>query len=229
MKLKKIASLVLAGVMAVSMLAGCSGKTEGDEKPGDDVVVVPETGIVAEVNNGQNEDNEAKIDFTSNASLDVALTSAVKAFGEYSNYEVLTQRVANLLSMDAWNKTILNNVYHGMANPDVPMKNDNSVDDDADGDVVEFVEVITISSETAKSEDAAMKQAAETIDKVVGQLPATSYVKGETKGGEKYCDYTYTGAVSMVTVEKANGMTTYCFAYTIAQTTHVETLAPAEA
>ena len=227
MKLKKIASLMLVGVMAVSMLAGCSGKTEGEEKPGDDVVVVPETGIVAEVNNGQNKDNEAKIDFTSNASLDVALTSAVKAFGEYSNNDDLTERVANLLSMDAWNKTIWG--YHGMTNPNVPMKNNNSVDDDADGDVVEFVEVFTITSEQAKSENAAMKKAAETIDKVVGRLHATSYVKGETKGGDKYCDYTYTGTVSMVTVEKANGMTTYCFAYTIAQTTHVETLAPAEA
>ena len=229
MKLKKIASLMLAGVMAVSMLAGCSGKTEGDEKPGDDVVVVPETGIVAEVNNGQDEDNEAKIDFTSNTSLDVALTSAVKAFGENSNAKDLTNRVANLLSMDAWSTTITDEGYHGMKDPDYPMQNTNSVDDGADGDVVEFVEVFTIDSDKAKSEDAAMKQAAETIDAVVGELHATSYVKGQTKGGDKYCDYTYTGAVSMVTVEKANGMTTYCFAYTIAQTTHVETLAPAEA
>ena len=229
MKLKKIASLMLAGVMAVSMLAGCSGKTNGEEKPGDDVVVVPETGIVAEVNNGQNQDNDAKIDFTSNTSLDAALTSAVKAFGENSNSDNLTKRVANLLSMDAWNGTITNAGYHGMKNPSVPMKNGNSVVDGADGDVVEFVEVFTIDSDKAKSEDAAMKQAAETIDAVVGKLHATSYVKGETKGGEKYCDYTYTGTVSMVTVEKANGLTTYCFAYTIAQTTHVETLAPAEA
>ena len=229
MKLKKIASLMLAGVMAVSMLAGCSGKTEGEEKPGDDVVVVPETGIVAEVNNGQNKDNKAKIDFTSNTSLDVALTSAVKAFGEYSNNDDLTKRVANLLSMDAWNSTITNAGYHGMNDARYPMQGTNSVDDDADGDVVEFVEVFTITSEQAKSENAAMKKAAETIDKVVGRLHATSYVKGQTKGGEKYCDYTYTGTVSMVTVEKANGTTVYCFAYTIAQTTHVETLAPAEA
>ena len=229
MKLKKIASLMLAGVMAVSMLAGCSGKTEGEEKPGDDVVVVPETGIVAEVNNGQSKNNEAKVDFTSNTSLDVALTSAVKAFGEDSYYDNLTKRVANLLSMDAWHTTITYKGYHGMKNPEVPMKNGNSVKDDADGAVVEFVEAFTITSEQAKSEDAAMKQAAETIDKVIGGLHATSYVKGETKGGDKYCDYTYTGTVSMVTVEKANGMTIYCFAYTIAQTTHVETLAPAEA
>ena len=33
MKLKKIAALALAGVMAVSMLAGCAGKGTGDSKP----------------------------------------------------------------------------------------------------------------------------------------------------------------------------------------------------
>ena len=36
MKLKKIASMMLAGVMAVSMLAGCSGNTIGDNTNGDD-------------------------------------------------------------------------------------------------------------------------------------------------------------------------------------------------
>ena len=229
MKLKKIASLALAGVMAVSMLAGCSGKGTTDPENPDDPIVVPETGIVAEVNNGQDQDNDAKITFTSSSSLDAALTNAVKAFGENSNYSNLTQRVANLLSLDAWNTTITNAGYHGMKNPSVPMKNGNSVLDGADGDVVEFVEVFTIDSDKAKSEDAAMKQAAEQINAVIGKLYATSYVKGETKGGEKYCDYSYTGTVSMVTVEKANGITTYCFAYTIAQTTSVKTLAPTEA
>ena len=34
MKLKKIASLMLAGIMAVSMLAGCNGKTTTNENPG---------------------------------------------------------------------------------------------------------------------------------------------------------------------------------------------------
>ena len=40
MKLKKIASLALAGVMAISMLAGCSGKTENNENNGDQNQVV---------------------------------------------------------------------------------------------------------------------------------------------------------------------------------------------
>ena len=34
MKLKKIASLMLAGIMAVSMLAGCNGKNTTNENPG---------------------------------------------------------------------------------------------------------------------------------------------------------------------------------------------------
>ena len=43
MKLKKIASLALAGVMAVSMLAGCSTTSTTPEGPngGDDVITTP--------------------------------------------------------------------------------------------------------------------------------------------------------------------------------------------
>ena len=51
MKLKKIASLAMAGVMAVSMLAGCSGTNVDDDN---DVVVTPSaSSIVTAVNNGQ--------------------------------------------------------------------------------------------------------------------------------------------------------------------------------
>ena len=47
MKLKKIASLMLAGVMAVSMLAGCKGSANSGEEENP---VVPTTGIVADAN-----------------------------------------------------------------------------------------------------------------------------------------------------------------------------------
>ena len=46
MKLKKIASLMLAGIMAVSMLAGCKTATEPTEEP----EVTPVTGVAATVN-----------------------------------------------------------------------------------------------------------------------------------------------------------------------------------
>ena len=48
MKLKKIASLMLAGVMAVSMLAGCNTMSETPVDPDDDQgTTVPVTGCLS--------------------------------------------------------------------------------------------------------------------------------------------------------------------------------------
>ena len=223
MKLKKIASLMLAGIMAVSMLAGCG---EGTTNPGnpDDPVVVPETGIVAAVNNGQDAANDVKINFTSSSSLDALLSNAVKAFGEGANNTNLTNRIAALTGMSTDVAALQN--YTGMTANDVAY-NGNKVKDNADGVVVEAVSAFTITG--AFNEDVAMKRAAETIDDFIDDLKATSYEKGTTIGGQDYCDYSYTGNVSMVSVEKADGSTIYCFAYTVAQTTHVKTLDPAKA
>ena len=221
MKLKKIASLMLAGVMAVSMLAGCSGKTNGEEKPGDDVVVVPETGIVAAINNGQDAANDVKIDFASNSSLDAALSSAAKAYGEYVSNENLQKRVSAITGISSvmTDVTKYTGTNYGISQP---------VLDDADGVDVERVSAFIV--DNVLNEDVAMQTAVKMInDDIIAKAPATSYLKGTTKGGDKYCDYSYTGSISMVTVEKANGTTVYCFAYTITQTTSVKTLAPAEA
>ena len=221
MKLKKIASLMLAGVMAVSMLAGCSGKTEGEEKPGDDVTVVPETGIVAAANNGQDASNDVKVNFTSDSSLDAALSSAVKAYGEYVSNNNLQERVSAITGINnvMTDVTRYTGTNYGVSQP---------VLDGADGVDVERVSAFVVND--ALNEDVAMQTAVKMInDDIIADAPATSYKKGTTKGGEKYCDYSYTGSISMVTVEKANGTTVYCFAYTITQSTSVKTLAPAEA
>ena len=57
MKLKKIASLALAGIMAVSMLAGCNGSSSSSTTTERETT----TGIVAAVNNGQDKTNEVKV------------------------------------------------------------------------------------------------------------------------------------------------------------------------
>ena len=234
MKLKKIASLMLAGVMAVSMLAGCSGKTEGEEKPGDDVTVVPETGIVAAVNDGQNADNDVKITFTSDSNLDALLNSAVKAFGETPTSGELWQRILDLTGIEGGMSLISDGVhtYNGMADGwqvagyyDAT-KGYNEAEDDANGDVVTILETMVVNSREKLSEEMAMKKLADDIDAKISDLKATSYKKGTTKGGQKYCDYSYTGNVSMVKVVEADSTVNYCFAYTITQTTSVKTLAP---
>ena len=80
MKLKKIASLMLAGVMAVSMLAGCNGKTEdnnGGQPPVDNGTV---TGLSAEVLNLSALGDWKYVKAEDNAKL----SDAVKAMAETS-------------------------------------------------------------------------------------------------------------------------------------------------
>ena len=70
MKLKKIASLMLAGIMAVSMLAGCkSGTTPNtDDKP----EVTPVAGVAAAINNELDKNKDA-LSFTEDTSLENVL------------------------------------------------------------------------------------------------------------------------------------------------------------
>ena len=236
MKLKKIASLMLAGVMAVSMLAGCSGKGTTDPENPDNPVVVPETGIVAAVNNGQNADNDVKITFTSDSTLDAALASAVKAFGEHPASDALWKRILDLTGIEG-NMSLISgsdHTYNGMTYGWLVAGAGyrsvyNEAKDGADGDVVTALETVVINSSKQLTEEMAMKQVASEINDKIVALKATSYEKGTTLGGQKYCDYSYTGNVSMVKVVKADSTVNYCFAYTITQTTSVKTLAPAEA
>ena len=215
MKLKKIASLMLAGIMAVSMLAGCKSGTQQPTDPTEPVA----TGIVAAVNDGQDKDNDVKIDFTSNASLDAMLKSAVAAYGENVSDALLVNRIKAMSGLS----TTMSDLQHytGMQ-ADGYAHATNKVVDGADGDVNERITAFVVAG--VLNEDVAMKKAAETINDMVAGMKATSYKKDQTVAGQDYCDYSYTGSVSMETVKKADGTTVYCFAYTVAQTVSVKTL-----
>ena len=67
MKLKKIASLMLAGVMAVSMLAGCKGSANSGEEENP---VVPTTGIVADANGVLTDDQKEIFSYVGSTNLD---------------------------------------------------------------------------------------------------------------------------------------------------------------
>ena len=66
MKLKKIASLALAGIMAVSMLAGCKDGSSSSSEPTNPVTPVTDAAAVV---NGELDNNEEKISFTDNTVL----------------------------------------------------------------------------------------------------------------------------------------------------------------
>ena len=79
MKLKKIASLMLAGVMAVSMLAGCSGSSDNGENGGASSNPNPSTGNYTEtVLAKTNGVTKARLNVSTNSKLDDAVEFAAE-------------------------------------------------------------------------------------------------------------------------------------------------------
>ena len=222
MKLKKIASLMLAGVMAVSMLAGCNGAPVDDNTDDNNGNVVTPTSIVTAVNNGQSATNRVKIDFTADAALDSALTKAVKSIGDRWDSTGLNVEMVRLTGNDLiGNRTFYtgdgNSLFGTAVNPnDDPWKN-------IDGTVIEGMWAMPLMN-VMSDKAAAEKAAAKIINEVVAELDDTTYAEGVTVSGDKYCDFSYTGTVSMVSSIENDGTVNYYFAFVITQTTAVKTL-----
>ena len=187
MKLKKIASLMLAGVMAVSMLAGCSGKSE--EKPGEEENNNNQaTGVSSTFAGFLNGD---RIKFADNSTYQTFLSDAIKdADLDYSD---LSQ-----VNATNWNT---DDVYTGIKH-DFEM----NVVDFAATRVENFAEVNNNTDNTYMtvlqvpgevSRDIALKNVANKLDNA---LSNSNLVNFNTNGGKQY-NYAYTGSVSMQKVE----------------------------
>jgi len=222
MKLKKIASLMLAGVMAVSMLAGCNSAPVDDNTGDNNGNVVTPTSIVTAVNNGQSATNRVKIDFTADAALDSALTKAVKSIGDRWDSTGLNVELVRLTGNDRiGNQTF----YTGDANTNFGTTVDPNNDPwkNIDGTVIEGMAAMPLMN-VMSDKAAAEKAAAKIINEVVAELDDTTYAEGVTVSGDKYCDFSYTGTVSMVSSVENDGTVNYYFAFVITQTTAVKTL-----
>lgn len=89
MKLKKIASLMLAGLMAVGMLAGCEGK--GSSSGEEENPVVPTTGVVAYANDAVSEDTAKEYNFegfAASTNLDAILNDLATSTGNFSQTDI---------------------------------------------------------------------------------------------------------------------------------------------
>ena len=205
MKLKKVVSLALAGVLAVSMLAGCAGKDNGAANNGTEAT--ESTSVVEAVNNGQSASNKVKVTFKSDAKLDKALTTLVEVgytdpvdeIQKMTSYKEVTASGGHLVG-DKNAQDVEKYLKTGMKYTDI-----------------EFVEL------TALSKEAALNMAADTIDEYVGKLVDTTYKKDVTQNKQKYADYSYDGVVSLVSTENY-GVTTYYLAFVVNQTVTVNTL-----
>ena len=220
MKLKKIASLMLAGVMAVSMLAGCSGNgSNGDNDNGGNTVVEPGTSsIVTAFNNGQDKDNKVKITFSSDASLDAALQKAAKEVGSYENGNRVFEYVRRLMGK----------LY---CSP-----NEFAAANTADRRIVDkqsktTIGLMMLSSDAYWTEEDAVNAAAREVDEEIANFAADNKNAPRPNGnddpdnvGDTYYTFDYTGTVSMVSVAQESGATYYYVVYTITQTAAQQTV-----
>lgn len=213
MKLNKIAALAMAGVMAVSMLAGCSGKGNGNGGDGT-VVVDPTSSVVDTVNNNQSVLNKVKITFAADSDLDDALEALVKRNGN------------NVITNMNWKDlSDLEKLIGVKAGQDSDLKDKNAEPDtnEEKGDVV-VATVVKAEPIVAMNDEAAEKMLAKKISDYIADrdLTDTTYDKDETKVEDLYYDFDYEGTVSLVSFEGVGGVTYYVGAWTITQTATVQ-------
>ena len=241
MKLKKIASLMLAGVMAVSMLTACgsNGNTgngnNGNENPDPTPAT---TSVVDAVNKGQSAANAVKIDFTVNSELDNALAKAVSVYGNDADEDITgiigttvfverevadaITRMTGLESVSADPDYITNGWVdeYGFLTETVDRAMALRWNKDAKGKVYTLFVVDQFSAWT---EEAALNMVAEVADEMIAELDAHSNVD-TLKAGDKYYTYGYDGNISMVSVKNLDGTTDYYVAYVVNQTVTESTL-----
>ena len=214
MKLKKIASLALAGVMAVSMLAGCSGNdSNGDNNNGGNTVVEPSTSsIVTAFNDGQDKDNKVKVTFSSDASLDAALQKAGKEVGSSASEINVLNYVVDLMGK-------LYDPFDDFADAETP---DGNI---ADKQSKTMIGVMLLESADYWTEKDAVSAAARNVDDLIATLATDNKnSNGDDTVGEKYYTFDYTGTVSMVSVAQESGATNYYVVFTITQTAAQQTV-----
>ena len=100
MKLKKIASLALAGIMAVSMLTACGEGTGNSGENGNGEEVTPSANYTATVLEETSDVTQAKLSASSSTKLDKAVAFAA------NNYTIASTAVSQNLTMipNGWNQ-----------------------------------------------------------------------------------------------------------------------------
>lgn len=210
MKLNKVLALALSGVMAVSMLAGCSGNSGNGGQTGEGEQT-PATGIVAAVNNGQTGD--VKVTFTADATLDTQLSKAINACEEKASEDDVQAKLEKIIGGD----TVKLTGYLKLGDDFMPWSSD--VDEDGE----EIVGVRVFKVEENYSENAALNYVAGKVDAITQKLVERSLSDNATIN-DKYVAYDYAGTVSMIETTALDGTTNYYAAIVITNACTVKTV-----
>ena len=216
MKLKKIASLMLAGVMAVSMMTACSGKSADDTEEKPPVVDPVDDTFAASVNDLLSTEQKNVITFTNDATLNGVLAKVaptidswnLMTFNMGAGHVFVTdaQDMRHLLGIDRGNSVVFSKLFSNEAT---------SVTKAADIFVVD-------GSYTEEG-------VAEFVAKYVGKLIKNKQMPVVAEDGVPY-RYAYTGSIACTKVTNLSGdFESYVVAFTMTQTpTKIANNAPAK-
>ena len=203
MKLKKIASLALAGIMAVSMLAGCNGAASSGDDNGTTTTPV-DNSFAASVNAEMNDKQKAIVTFESSADL----ASAVNAVAEKFDSNEL-----NVTSTGWANNTTIKNDFRDMLDAD-----DEGVSSDWTNNTSKRTAADIIIVPGSYTEEGLAKEIATFLgNKVVKNTVMPNGYKDNS--ANKFYKYTYTGDLAVTKVESLDGkVSAYVVGIVIEQT-----------
>ena len=199
MKLKKIASLMLAGIMAVSMLAGCKTATEPTEEP----EVTPVTGVAATVNNELDANKDA-ISFSDNSVMANLLTEYYKknpitGSDWNAGKNTLTEVSATAL-YDAMNDVI--GADKKISAIETAATNSNGTNRVQSEGKYTYCTIYYVNNDFV-TKDNALRMVGQKIDAM--NLPADNEWTDTTSKVSKGLDFAYTGDIAAIEAESKGG------------------------
>ena len=222
MKLKKIASLMLAGAMTVSMLTACNtANNDGDDNQGDDTIVTPVDDSFATAINGElSTAQKNTLTITADSSLEAMLNKVADKFDDDA-LQITKGKVVTAFVLDT-NSSVPQDARHLMG-----LKDDASLTTDKNGDsrtptgsgyiagvaatdgwkyfgkndsaetTLDFIIVDGGQTEEGLAHEVAKK---------LGDLMTEDRMPGETKDfNKKDYDYDYTGHVASIKLDNLRG------------------------
>ena len=218
MKLKKIASLALAGVMAVSMLAGCSGKGNNSGNNNGNGVVTA-TGVNADTVIAALKDATTEaVKVTASSELQNELETVVKYLGDASfsighrDFDFDKDNMTIFTGVDYVDDIDFDDEDNYKKAQTVIFTCATSAIDGVGNDVDDTISKLAI----ARSIDA-------DIDSLV--LKENDLDDGEeVKDGDDYYTFNYTAELAVVKISNAAGQTAYVYACTVTCTPSAATV-----
>ena len=221
MKLKKIASLTLAGIMAVSMLTACNtANNDGDDNQSDDTIVTPVDDSFATAINGElSTAQKNTLTITADSSLEAMLNKVADKFDDHA-LQITANNVVTAFVLDT-DSTVPQDARHLMG-----LKDDASLTttigagslkpnglvgynnvggawqwkyfgkNDSAETTLDFIVV-----DGGQTEEGLAHEVAEKL----GELMTEYRMPGEAKVSTKDYDYDYTGHVASIKLDNLRG------------------------